>query len=307
MKEEAKVTDDRSHDLSDAALTEAVLGSFEGARDERFRELMQALVGHLHAFISEVGLREEEWAAAIEFLTRTGHITDEHRQEFILLSDVLGVSMQVVGINHPPGSQATESTVFGPFFVEGAPHFANGADLAKGAPGEPCLMQGRVRDDAGEPIAGALVEVWLADADGFYDVQYEGDEVRNRGSLNTDADGRFWFWAVHPEAYPIPDDGPVGDLLRLAGRGPMRPAHVHFMVKAEGYRTLITHVFVAGDEHHGSDAVFGVKDSLIASFERHEAGTQAPDGRELDRTYYTMSYDLILVAEDAPSDKEELR
>lgn len=293
--------------LSDEALTEAVLASFAGAEDERYRELMEGLVKHLHAFISDVGLTEEEWVAGINFLTRTGHITDDKRQEFILLSDVLGASMLVIGVNHASGTASTESTVFGPFFVEDAPHFENGADIANGAPGKPCLMQGRALDEKGEPIAGALVEVWLADDEGFYDVQYEGNEIRNRGNLLADEEGRFLFWAVLPEAYPIPDDGPVGDLLKAAGRGPMRPAHVHFMVKADGFETLITHVFVEGDEHLDSDAVFGVKSSLIAPFEGHEPEQAAPDGRELQEPYYTMNYDLVLVRSDDGTAKEGSR
>ena len=281
-------------DLSDAALTSAVVESFAGAPDERFKTLMTSLVRHLHAFASEVELTEQEWFAAIDFLTRTGHITDDRRQEFILLSDVLGLSMLVVGINNRRPPEATESTVFGPFFVEGSPGFENGDDIANGAPGEPCLMQGRVVGVDGEPVAGARIEVWQADEDGFYDVQYADlEQARGRGHLASDGDGRYWFWSVKPRAYPIPDDGPVGDLLEAGGRGPMRPAHVHFKVDADGFQTLITHVFVAGDEHLDSDAVFGVRENLIATFEQHEPGT-APDGREMDVPYWTMRYDMVL-------------
>jgi hydroxyquinol 1,2-dioxygenase len=280
--------------LADEDLTQAVLASFEGAGSERFKTVAGSLVRHLHAFATEVGLTEEEWFAGIDFLTRTGHITDDKRQEFILLSDVLGLSMLVVGLNHQRPPEATESTVFGPFFVEGAPAFANGDDIAAGAPGEPCFMEGRVLSVDGAPIAGARIAIWQADEDGFYDVQYAGlDEARGRGYLETGSDGRFWFWSVKPEAYPIPADGPVGDLLAAGGRGPMRPAHVHFKVTAEGFQTLITHVFVEGDEYLDSDAVFGVRSRLIGRFEQHEPG-RAPDGRELDVPFWTMSYDLIL-------------
>ena len=281
-----------TRNLADENLTQAVVASFDGARSERFRTIADSLVKHLHAFASEVGLTEEEWFAGIDFLTRIGHITTEQRQEFILLSDVLGLSMLVVERNnrHPDG--ATESTVFGPFFVEGSPAFANGDDIAAGAPGEPCYMSGRVLGVGGEPIAGARVEVWQADEDGFYDVQYDDlDRPRGRGHLSTDDEGRFWFWSVKPEAYPIPADGPVGELLEAGGRGPMRPAHVHFMVTADGYRRLITHVFVEGDEHLDADAVFGVRSHLIAPFEHHEPGT-APDGRTMDVPFWSMSYDL---------------
>jgi hydroxyquinol 1,2-dioxygenase len=279
-------------DLADAALTDAVVDSFTS--EGRFTTVMTSLVRHLHAFASEVELTEEEWFAGIDFLTRVGHITDDQRQEFILLSDVLGLSMLVVGINNRRPPEATESTVFGPFFVEGSPGFQNGDDIANGAPGEPCLMRGRVVGVDGEPVAGANIEVWQADEDGFYDVQYSDlEQARGRGHLAADDDGRYWFWSVKPEAYPIPDDGPVGDLLRAGGRGPMRPAHVHFKVDAPGFQTLITHVFVAGDEHLDSDAVFGVRETLIGEFTQHRPGT-APDERELDVPYWTVTYDMVL-------------
>jgi hydroxyquinol 1,2-dioxygenase len=271
-----------TRNLADEDLTNAVLASFDGAKTERFKMIAESLVKHLHAFASEVQLTEEEWFAGIDFLTRTGHITDDKRQEFVLLSDVLGLSMLVVGMNNRRPPQATESTVFGPFFVEDSPAFENGDDIAHGFSGEPCHMAGRVVDVDGAPVAGARVEVWQADDDGFYDVQYADlDEPRGRGHLYTGDDGRFWFWSVKPEAYPIPADGPVGELLTAGGRGPMRPAHVHFMVTAEGYQRLITHVFVEGDEHLDSDAVFGVRSALIAPFVR-------------DGDHWTMTYELVL-------------
>ena len=280
-------------DLEGDELTDAVVASFDGSEDPRTKTVMGALVRHLHAFAREVDLTEEEWFQAIDFLTRTGQLSTGTRQEFVLLSDVLGLSMLTVGLAHrtPPG--VTESTVFGPFFVEGSPEIELGGDLANGAPGQPCLVTGRVLDTQGKPIAGALVETWQADEDGFYDVQKETDGPQNRGHLTTDADGNYSFWAVRPVAYPIPDDGPVGELLRAGGRGPMRPAHIHFMVTAPGFSRLITHVFAAGDEYLRNDAVFGVKDSLIADFTEHPAGT-APDGRELDQPYSTVHYDLVL-------------
>jgi hydroxyquinol 1,2-dioxygenase len=283
-----------TRNLADEDLTQAVLASFADAKTARFRQIAESLVQHLHAFAADVQLTEEEWFAGIDFLTRVGHITDDKRQEFILLSDVLGLSMLVVGMNHRRPPVATESTVFGPFFVEGSPAFENGDDIAHGFSGEPCLMSGRVVDLDGEPVAGARVEVWQADDDGFYDVQYEDlDEARGRGHLFTDADGRFWLWSVKPRAYGIPVDGPVGELLAAGGRGPMRPAHVHFMVTADGFQTLITHVFVEGDEHLDSDAVFGVRSTLIGAFEPHAPG-EAPDGRTLDVPYWTMRYELVL-------------
>jgi hydroxyquinol 1,2-dioxygenase len=307
-----------TRNFADEDLARAVLASFGDSKSERFREVVQSLVRHLHAFVSEVKLTEEEWFKGIDFLTRTGHITDDERQEFILLSDVLGVSMLVVGINHrhPMGTTesvevvggvtdrhptgATEATVFGPFFVEGSPRYKNGDDIANGASGEPCFMQGQVLSITGEPIPDAHIEVWQADAEGFYDVQYEDlSGARGRGHLYSDEEGRYWFWSVKPEAYPIPHDGPVGELLSAANRSPMRPAHVHFMIKAPGYETLITHVFKEGDPHLDSDAVFGVKSSLITRFERHEPGT-APDGTKMDVPFYTMNYDFIL----APSEEK---
>ena len=294
-----------TRNLSDTALTQAVLASFANAPSERFRTVAQSLVRHLHAFVSEVEPTEQEWATAIDFLTRTGHISDDRRQEFILLSDVLGVSMLVIGINHRVPDGATESTVFGPFFVAGAPVVENGDDIARGAPGVPCLMSGRVLSVDGGPLRDAVIDIWQADEDGFYDVQYaELDGARGRAQLRTRADGSFAFWSVLPTAYPIPADGPVGELLAAAGRGPMRPAHVHFMVSAPEHQTLITHVFVAGDEHLDGDAVFGVKASLIAPFERHEAGT-APDGRVLEEPYHTMNYDLVLAPAAGPEEERE--
>ncbi len=267
--------------LADTDLTEAVVASFNGS--DRFNEISESLVRHLHAFATEVGLTEAEWFAGIDFLTRAGHITDDKRQEFILLSDVLGLSMLVVGINNQRPPEATESTVFGPFFVEGSPGFENGDDLAGGAPGERCFVEGRVVDTDGAAVPGALIEVWQADDDGFYDVQYaELDHARGRGHLRSADDGRFWFWTVKPVAYPIPTDGPAGDLLRAGGRLPMRPAHIHFKIDADGYQTLITHVFADGDEYLDKDAVFGVRSNLIGRFERD------PDG------YWRLSYDMVL-------------
>ncbi len=295
-----KPTTNGARDLADERLTQEVLARFEDCKSERFQEIMQSLVKYIHAFVSEVELTEEEWSRGIDFLTRTGHMTDDKRQEFILLSDVLGVSMLVVGLNNRKPLEATESTVFGPFFVEGSPRFENGDDLANGAPGEPCFMQGRVLSVEGEPIPNARIEVWQADEEGYYDVQYDDlSEARGRGHLYSDDEGRYWFWSVRPEAYPIPDDGPVGELLEATNRSLRRPAHVHFMVEAPGYETLVTHVFDEDDEHLDSDAVFGVKSDLITVFQRHEPGT-APDGKEMDVPFYTMNYDIVL----APSEED---
>jgi hydroxyquinol 1,2-dioxygenase len=293
---------DGSRNLADEQLTQAVVQSFAGTPSERTREVLQSLVRHLHAFATDVQLSEDEWFAAIGFLTRTGQISNERRQEFILLSDVLGLSMLTIGINHRKPGEATESTVFGPFFVEGSPAFENGADIANGAPGQPCYVEGQVRSVTGEALPGAHMEIWQADDDGFYDVQVEGlEEARGRGHLKAGEEGRFWFWTVNPEAYPIPEDGPVGELLAATRRSPMRPAHIHFKVSAPGHQTVTTHVFDEDDEYLDTDAVFGVKSSLLGTFARHEPGT-APDGRELDVPYYTMSYDFVLAREAGRDD-----
>jgi hydroxyquinol 1,2-dioxygenase len=290
-----------TRNLADDELTSAVLASFEQCADPRLRTVLQSLVRHLHAFVQEVQLTEEEWSQGIDFLTRTGQISSDTRQEFILLSDVLGVSMLTIGINHRQTGAATPSTVFGPFYVQDAPAFELGDDLAGGAPGQPCLLQGQVRSLDGAPLAGARIEVWQADDRGLYDVQYAGlERPRGRGQLRSDPDGRFWFWTVKPEPYPIPADGPVGELLAAADRSPMRPAHVHFKVAADGFQTLITHVFVEGDPHLDSDAVFGVRSELVTPFERHQPGT-APDGTERAEPYYVATYDLVLAPLPAPS------
>jgi hydroxyquinol 1,2-dioxygenase len=275
-------------------LVERVVRSFDGCAEPRLRELMTALVRHLHAFVRDVRLTEDEWAAAIEFLTAAGHITDDKRQEFILLSDVLGLSMQTVAVNNEAYGNATEATVFGPFFVENSPSIPLGGDIASGAPGEPCWVEGTVTDDLGLPVSGARIEVWEADEDGRYDVQYRDDRVAGRAHLFTDADGRYSFWGTTPTPYPIPHDGPVGAMLAAVGRSPMRAAHLHFMVSADGQRTLVTHIFVRGDELLDSDTVFGVKDSLVRDFERQEPGTPTPDGRVVDGSWSRVRFDIVL-------------
>lgn len=279
----------------EAELTQKVIDSFAGTADERLRTIMESLTRHLHAFIREVRLTDAEWTAAIAFLTDTGHLTDERRQEFILLSDVLGASMLTITVNNEARGDATEATVFGPFFVAGAPHFELGADISGAAEGEPCWVEGTVTDTAGNAVAGADIEVWEADEAGHYDVQYDDARVAARGHLSADDAGAFRFWALTPTPYPIPDDGPVGQLLAATGRSPVRASHLHFMVGAPGLRTLVTHIFVRGDDHLDSDSVFGVKDSLIKDFERQPAGTPAPDGRDLgDHTWCRTRFDIVL-------------
>jgi len=279
----------------ESQLLDRVVASFAATPDPRLKELMQAVTRHLHAFLREVRLTEQEWQRAIEFLTAVGHITDERRQEFILLSDVLGASMQTITINNEAYENATEATVFGPFFVEGSPEIGLGGDIAAGASGEPCWVEGTVTDTDGKPVPHALIEVWEADEDGFYDVQYDDNRVAARGHLHSDASGHYRFWGITPVPYPIPHDGPVGQLLAAVGRSPMRAAHLHFMVTAEGFRTLVTHIFVRGDELLDRDSVFGVKDSLVLDFQPQPAGTPTPDGRDLtDRAWSRTRFDIVL-------------
>jgi hydroxyquinol 1,2-dioxygenase len=277
-----------------------VVASFDNAADPRLKELMQALTRHLHAFLREVRLTEEEWRAGIAFLTAAGHITDGKRQEFILLSDVLGASMQTIAINNQAYAHATEATVVGPFFAEGSPHITLRGDLSAGAPGEPCWVEGTVTTTDGAPVPGALIEVWEADDDGFYDVQYGDGRIAARGHLFTDDNGGYRFWALTPTPYAIPHDGPVGELLEATGRSPMRASHLHFMVSAPGQRTLVTHIFVRGDELLTRDAVFGVKESLVKEFVLQPPGTPAPGGRDVgDRPWSRVSFDIVLAPASA--------
>jgi hydroxyquinol 1,2-dioxygenase len=288
-------------DRREAALTAAVLGRLRDTPDPRLRELLTRLVDHLHAFAREVRLTEAEWSAAIDFLTRTGQLCDEHRQEFILLSDVLGLSMLTIGIGAPRDPAATEPTVFGPFFVRDAPLVAYGGDVAQGASGEPCWVEGEVRDTAGAPLAHAEIEVWEADEDGLYDVQYDDGRTSGRARLRADGEGRYGFWSVKPAPYPIPHDGPVGELLAASRRSPMRPAHIHFMVAAPGHHTLVTHVFAAGSAHLDDDAVFGVKQSLVREFEAMDPGAErpgAPAGPPGGR-WWRLRFDVVLALEPA--------
>jgi hydroxyquinol 1,2-dioxygenase len=275
-------------------ITERVLRSFDGCTDDRLRELMQALAGHLHAFASEVGLTGAEWERAIATLTWTGQITDERRQEFVLWSDALGLSMLVDALHHGPtdpgaaagsGTQAalppTESTVLGPFYVGDAPQRNYGESIAtEGDAGVPVWVHGRVFGTDGEPIAGAELDVWQNGDDRLYAVQRpEAPEDHLRGRFETRADGSFGFVAVRPVPYPIPDDGPVGQMLRATRRHPWRPAHIHIIVRAAGHRMLTTHIFDADSDYLDSDVVFAVKPSLVRRFATDEATPEgAPDG-----------------------------
>ncbi|MFO1395768.1 MAG: intradiol ring-cleavage dioxygenase [Burkholderiales bacterium] len=276
-------------------ITQAVLARVAGAPSPRVRQVSEALVRHLHAFVREIEPTQEEWTKAIAFLTETGHMCTDVRQEFILLSDTLGVSMLVDAINHRHAGNATPSTVLGPFYVAAAPELECGSDIAGGEAGEPLLVEGSVRAQDGTPIAGAIVDTWHSDDDGYYDVQRAGgpEALSLRARFRTDRDGRFWFRTIVPAFYPIPDDGPVGKMLRAQGRHPYRPAHVHFMIAAPGHATLVTHVFIAGDRYLDSDAVFGVKDGLVRALERQPAGVTA-QGHTIERAMAALRYDFVL-------------
>ncbi len=260
--------------FTEASSVETVNGRMGADTDPRLKQVMSSLVQHLHAFIKDVGLTQEEWEYGIGFLTRTGQMCSGERQEFILLSDTLGVSMLVDAINNRRPAGATENTVFGPFHVDDAPIRAMGDNISLDGKGESCLFEGRVLDLEGKPIAGATVDVWSDNADGFYDVQQPGIQPKwnNRGRFITGADGAYAFRGIKPVSYPIPDDGPVGQMLGHLGRHPYRPAHMHYLVTAPGYQKLVTHTFVGGDTYLTSDAVFGVKNTLVAPFDRVEGG-----------------------------------
>ena len=277
-------------------ITAEVLRRFEATPDPRLREIMRALVGHLHSFVKDVQLTEQEWFAAIQFLTETGHTCTDRRQEFILLSDTLGVSMVVDLINHRKPEGATESTVFGPFHRDGAPEMPAGANIApRDARGTPMIVSGRVLDPAGGPIAGARLDVWQADSSGRYDSQYaDSDDLHMRGQFRTDGDGRYLVRTVRPVHYAIPDDGPVGRMLRATGRHPWRPAHIHFVVSADGYEPVTTHIFDDSDPYLDSDTVFAVKDSLVCRFVHHETCDAAAARFAIEPPFDTVEFDFVL-------------
>ena len=260
--------------FTESQSVEAVNGRMGASTDARLSHVMARLVTHLHAFIKDVELTQDEWATAIDFLTRTGQMCDGNRQEFILLSDVLGVSMLVDAISNRRPAGATENTVLGPFHVDGVPEYPMGANITQQGGDETCLFEGTVTDLDGTPLSGVLIDVWSDNEDGFYDVQQPGVQPlhNNRGVFVTKPDGRYAFRGIKPVCYPIPDDGPVGQMLGHLGRHPYRPAHMHFIISRDGFETIVTHTFVGGDTYLQSDAVFGVKQSLIAPFEAVTGG-----------------------------------
>lgn len=285
-----------SIDLTEETITAAVRQTFDGAENPRLREVFASLVRHLHDFAREVRLTSEEWFKAIDFLEGVGRISSPTRQEFVLLSDILGLSVLVDQLDHGAGS-ATDSTLLGPFFVEGRPRAENGADISGDVKGVPLFFRGRVMDTDGRPIEGADVDTWHSDSEGFYDVQQSEKlhgEPAMRALLRTDADGRFSFRSIVPRYYPVPTDGPCGEILRAAGRSPMRPEHIHFWFHADGHEPLVTMLFRDGDPYLERDAVFGAKRSLVTDFVRHEAGETAPDGTVMTEPFQTVEWTFTL-------------
>jgi catechol 1,2-dioxygenase len=274
---------------------DVVAGRNRNAGNERLKEVMEIITRHLHAAIKEIEPTQEEWFAGIQYLTATGQMCDDWRQEFILLSDALGVSMLVDAINSRRPTGASENTVLGPFHVDGAPEYEMGHNICLDQKGEDMVVRGRIRDVDGKPVAGAKIDVWQANEDGFYDVQQKGiqPDFNLRGIFHTGSDGEYWFKAVRPKHYSIPSDGPVGELLAALGRHPFRPAHMHFIVSKDGFDTLTTHIFDPDDPYIDSDAVFGVKKSLIAEFNMiDDPGRCAHVG--LNGPYWDVEFDFIL-------------
>lgn len=275
---------------------EAVTGRNIGAQNPRLREVMEVITRKLHEAVKEIEPTDEEWMEAIQFLTQTGQTCDEYRQEFILLSDILGVSMLVDAIQSRRPSGATENTVLGPFHVGGAPELEMGTNICQDEKGEPMFVHGCICDLEGNPLKGARIDVWQANDEGFYDVQQRGiqPDFNLRGVFKTGADGRYWFKAIKPRFYPIPDDGPVGQLLGHLGRHPYRPAHFHYLITLDGYEKLTTHIFDPDDEYIHSDAVFGVKESLMAEFKKIEDPIRSKS-HGFDTHFYDVEYDFVLV------------
>jgi len=287
-----------SSNLTEQTITEAVQRTFDSSTDERFRQLFVTLVQHMHDFAREVRLTGDEWFTAMGFIERLGKISSPTRQEVVLASDILGLSMLLDLIHEHAGGSTTDSALLGPFYVEGRPKAANGDDISNGVAGTPMFVTARVVDEHGEPIAGAHVDTWHSDGAGFYDVQ-QTEKLRGqfamRALLKTDDDGRFWYRSIAPRYYPVPTDGPCGEIMRAANRSVMRPQHVHFWFHAEGYQSLITQLFLRDDPYIGRDAVFADQTSLQADFIRHEPGI-APDGTDVEEPFVTLHWTFVLAA-----------
>ena len=280
--------------LTEANLPDAVIAAMAGAQDSRFKTIMTSVVKHLHAFIQDVHLTEAEWLAGIQFLTSVGQKCDEKRQEFILLSDTLGATTMKDIINNrkPPG--VTEYTILGPFHLPDAPEFPLSGNMADGFPGEPVVIKGCVLSPHGSPIPNARLDVWQSDSEGFYDLQLPDVKgMALRGVFHTDSRGQYDIRTIKPSFYPIPDDGPVGQMLKAMGRHPYRPAHIHFIISAEGYQSVTTELYVSEDPYLDSDAVFGVRESLVVPFVRNETREDAIQLR-VSVPFFTVDYDFVL-------------
>jgi len=279
--------------VNEKNLTDVVLERWKNIPDPRLRQIMGSLIKHLHAFVRDIEPTEAEWATAIDFLTRTGKMCDDKRQEFVLFSDVMGVSMLVDAVNHRLASGATPTTVEGPFHVPNSPQLPNGGDMAKGAPGIPCFVSGKVRDLDGKAVAGAKLDLWQTDGDGLYEAQRDVTEPWMRGLYRSQPDGSYTIRTVAPIGYTIPMDGPVGELMKRTAISHMRPAHIHFCVEAPGYHRVVTHLFQRGCPYIETDVVYGVKEPLIVDFVKKRPGV-APTGEKIDTPFYVINYDFVL-------------
>ncbi len=286
--------------ITEENLTDIAVDRWSNIPDPRLRKVMTAMVKHVHAFVREIEPTPDEWYTAIDFLTRTGQLCTGKRQEFILMSDVLGVSMLVDALNHRLDTGATPTTVEGPFHVPNAPEIADGGNMAKGAPGIPCFVSGKVRDLDGRPVAGALLDLWQTDGEGLYEVQRDVMDAKRdvneawmRGIYHTQADGSYMIRTVAPIGYTIPMDGTIGELMKRTKISHMRPAHIHFCIEAAGYHRVVTHLFQRGDQYIETDVVYGVKEPLITDFKKMPPG-KAPTGEMLKEPFYLVHYDFVL-------------
>lgn len=282
--------------FTEAESSDVVVAQNENAKNERLKEVMASITHHLHAAIKEIEPTQDEWMTAIQFLTATGHKSDDWRQEYILLSDILGVSMLVDAINSRRPVGASENTVLGPFHIGGTPEYEMGTNICLDGKGEDMVVRGRVLDVDGTPLEGVKIDVWQANDEGYYDVQQKGiqPDFNLRGVFRTGKDGSYWFKAVRPKHYSIPADGPVGALLDQLGRHPYRPAHLHYIISKDGYDEVTTHIFDPDDPYIDSDSVFGVKESLIAEFKKVDDPSRVKEMGFTGPHYWDVEFDFVL-------------
>jgi len=280
--------------VTEANLTDIAIERWKNIPDPRLRQVMTSLIKHLHTFVREIEPTDQEWFTAIDWLTRIGKMSDEKRQEFILTSDVLAVSMLVDAINNRLATGATPSTVEGPFHIHDSPQLADGEDMADGAPGIPCFVTGKVTDLDGRPVGGVVLDIWQTDGEGLYEAQRPGADRYMRAVYRTKPDGSYIVQTVAPIGYTIPMDGPVGELMKRTNISEYRPAHIHFCLAAPGYHRIVTHLFQKGDPYIDTDVVYGVKEPLITEFVKKPAGAKAPTGEMMDEPFYEIHYDFVL-------------